>query len=151
MRLLGNVLWHFPFFGFVNAIAVMLLGILLTVSIVAAPIGLGLIEYGKFLFWPFGREMVSKKDLQLEQNLLWKTYSTLVMIVYLPFGMILCVIAAFQVIGLLVSIIGIPAALVIAKSLGTYLNPVNKKCVPSAVLDEIVRRKAEAAVAAHLR
>jgi hypothetical protein len=45
-----------------------------------------------------------------------------------------------------VTIINIPVALVIAKSLGTYLNPVNKLCVHSAVVEEIERRKAKAEV-----
>jgi len=56
---------------------------------------------------------------------------------------LLDIFGAFQVVGLFISIIGIPAALVVAKSLGTYLNPVNKKCVHSAVSDELERRKAQ--------
>ncbi len=43
-----------------------------------------------------------------------------------------------------------PVALVIAKSLGTYLNPVNKKCVSSAVSDELERRKGSAEVEKYL-
>ncbi|MCW5775741.1 MAG: YccF domain-containing protein [Phycisphaeraceae bacterium] len=41
MRTLGNILWHFPFFGFVNAIIVYFFGLLLTITVVAAPIGSG--------------------------------------------------------------------------------------------------------------
>jgi len=52
MRTLGNILWHFPFFGFVNAIVVYLFGLILTATVVAAPIGLGLMRFGKFLFAP---------------------------------------------------------------------------------------------------
>jgi uncharacterized membrane protein YccF (DUF307 family) len=48
MRAVGNVLWHFPFLGFVSAIFTYLLGLLLTITVVAAPIGLGLMEFGKF-------------------------------------------------------------------------------------------------------
>jgi uncharacterized membrane protein YccF (DUF307 family) len=150
MKTLGNILWHFPFFGFVSAIAVYLFGLLLTITIVAAPIGLGLMELGKFLFWPFGNAMVSKSELNVEQNTAWKAYSTIVMILYFPFGLFFTIVAVFQVAGLFISIIGIPAGLVVAKSLGTYLNPVNKKCVPSAVTDELERRKGQAAVDKHL-
>ncbi len=82
MRTLGNILWHFPFFGFVTAIFYWLLGALLTVAVVTAPIGLGLMEFGKFLFAPFGHAMVSKGDLNIAQNTAWKTYSTLIMILY---------------------------------------------------------------------
>ena len=72
------------------------------------------------------------------------------MILYFPFGLLLTIVAVFQVVGLFISIIGIPAALVVAKSLGTYLNPVNKKCVPSAVKEELERRKAQGYVEKHL-
>lgn len=151
MKTLGNILWHFPFFGFVSAIFVFLLGAILTLTVVAAPIGLGLIQYAKFLFWPFGNTMISKKDLQAEQNKYWALYSKIVMILYFPIGLICAVLGIFQVAGLFISIIGIPSALVIAKSLGTYLNPVNKVCVPSAVSDELERRSAEANVNKYLK
>ena len=151
MKTLGNILWHFPFFGFVNAIIVYLCGLILTATVIASPIGLGLMEFGKFLFWPFGNAMISKKELNVEQNPAWKTYSTIIMILYLPFGIIMCICAVFQVAGLFISIIGIPAALVVAKSMGTYLNPVNKKCVHGAVVDELDRKKAQEAIATHLK
>ena len=150
MKTLGNILWHFPFFGFVSAIYVYVFGLLLTITVVAAPIGLGLMELGKFLFWPFGNAMVSKSDLNVEQNKAWKAYATIVMIIYFPFGLFFCLVGVFQVVGLFISIIGIPAALVVAKSLGTYLNPVNKKCVASAVVEELDRRKAQQEVDKHL-
>ena len=146
MKTLGNILWHFPFLGFINAAVVYVIGLILTATVVAAPIGLGLMEFGKFLFWPFGQAMISKKDLNVKQNSAWKTYSTIVMILYFPVGLFLAIVGAIQVFGLFVSIIGIPAGLVIAKSLGTYLNPVNKKCVPAAVAEEIERRKAQEAI-----
>lgn len=136
MKTLGNILWHFPFFGFVNATIVYILGLILTATVVAAPIGLGLMEYGKFLFAPFGRAMVNKSELNVEQNPAWKTYSTIVTIIYLPFGLLMALVAVIQVFALCLTIVGIPVALVIAKSLGTYVNPVNKKCVHSAVRDE---------------
>lgn len=143
MKTLGNILWHFPFFGFVNATIVYILGLILTATVVAAPIGLGLMEYGKFLFAPFGRAMVNKSELNVEQNPAWKTYSTIVTIIYLPFGLLMALVAVIQVFALCLTIVGIPVALVIAKSLGTYVNPVNKKCVHSAVRDELDRRNAQ--------
>ena len=39
-----------------------------------------------------------------------------------------------------------PVALVIAKSLGTVLNPVNKVCVPTEVAEEMARRNARAEI-----
>lgn len=150
MRTLGNILWHFPFFGFINAGIVYLSGIILTATVIASPIGLGLMEYGKFLFAPFGRAMVSKSDLKIEQNQGWKAYSTIIMVLYLPFGLLLALVAVFQVAALCITVIGIPVAIVIAKSLGTYLNPVNKKCVHIAVAEELERRQGQAEVAKQL-
>jgi uncharacterized membrane protein YccF (DUF307 family) len=150
MRTLGNILWHFPFFGFVSAALTWLFGALLTITVIAAPIGLGLMEYGKFLFVPFGHAMVSKSDLNVQQNPLWKAYSTVIMILYLPFGILGLLVSVVQVALLCLTVVGIPVALVIAKSLGTILNPVNKQCVPSAVADELERRRAQATVAKHL-
>ncbi|KAA3660637.1 MAG: hypothetical protein DWQ10_06230 [Calditrichaeota bacterium] len=150
MRTLGNILWHIPFLGFVNAILVWLFGLLLMATVIAAPIGLGLMEYAKFLFWPFGSAMVKKDDLKIEQNQAWKTYSTIVMILYFPFGLVFTIIAIFQIVGLCISLIGIPAAIIVVKSLSTYLNPVNKKCVPKVVADELERRNAKKRVAQHL-
>ena len=146
MRALGNVLWHFPFFGFVSATVTFLLGLLLTATVIAAPIGLGVMELGKFMFLPFGHALVKKSDLVESRSKAWQTYSTVIMILYLPFGLVLSVIAALQVIGLCITIIGIPVGIVIAKSIGTYFNPVDKKCVPQAVADELERRKAQAQI-----
>jgi uncharacterized membrane protein YccF (DUF307 family) len=150
MRTLGNILWHVPFLGFINAIGIYVLGVLLTITVIAAPIGLGLMEYGKFLFAPFGQAMVSKSELNVEQNAVWKTYSTIIMILYIPFGVLFWILAVMQVVALFLSIIGIPVALVVAKSLGTYFNPVNKICVHHAVVDELERRKGQAAINRHL-
>ena len=150
MRTFANILWHFPFLGFLNAISVYIMGLILTATVVAAPIGLGLMEYGKFLFAPFGHAMVSKSEINVEQNAAWKTYSTIIMILYLPFGIFLGLCAVIQVALLFMTIVGIPVSLVIAKSIGTYFNPVNKKCVHQAVLDEIEKRKGQAEVAKHL-
>jgi uncharacterized membrane protein YccF (DUF307 family) len=94
--------------------------------------------------------MISQSRLNVKQNPAWRTYSRLVMIFYFPFGLLLTILGVFQVVGLFVSIIGIPAAMVVAKSLGTFLNPVNKICVSSAVTDELERRKASAYVDKHL-
>ena len=146
MRALGNVLWHFPFLGFLSAAVTYLLGLLLTATVIAAPIGLGVMELGKFMFVPFGRALVKKSDLVESRSKAWQTYSTVIMILYLPFGLVLSVVAALQVIGLCITVVGIPVGIVIAKSIGTYFNPVGKKCVSQAVADELQRRKALAQI-----
>ncbi len=146
MRTLGNIIWHIPFMGFVSAFFTFLIGGLLTITVVGAPLGLGLIQLSRFLLTPFTSSMIRKSDLKTDQNKLWLAFGIFVRIIYFPFGLILSIITIFQIAGLFLSIIGIPVALVLAKSLGTYFNPVNKICVPIEVEDEIHRRKAGARV-----
>jgi len=150
MRTLGNILWHVPFFGFLSALGTFLIGGLLVITVIGAPLGLGLIQLSKFLLTPFSSAMISKKDLKADQNKLWQTFGIIVRILYFPFGLFLAVVTVFQIAGLFITIIGIPVALVLAKSLGTYFNPVNKTCVPKAVADEVASRKAKEHVDKHL-
>ena len=67
-----------------------------------------------------------------------------------PIWAIITIVTIFQIALLFVSIIGAPVALVLAKSLGTFFNPVNKICVPKAVADELSKRKSEKQVDAYL-
>lgn len=150
MRALGNILWHIPFLGFMTAFGTFIVGVLFLITIIGAPIGLGLIQLSKFLLTPFSSAMVSRDDLNIEQNKAWKYFSLIIRILYFPFGLLLATAAIFQIALLFVTIIGIPVAMVLAKSLGTFFNPVNKKCVPKAVKDELDQRKAHAHVSQHI-
>lgn len=150
MRTLANILWHVPFLGFLSSLFTFILGSLLVLTIVAAPIGLGLIQLSKFLLAPFSNSMISKNDLKADQNKLWKSFGIIIRIIYFPIGLFLAIITIFQIAGLFISIVGIPVAIVLAKSLSTYFNPVNKVCVSKAVEDELVKRKAKAKVDSYL-
>ena len=67
MRTLGNILWHVPFLGFLSALGTFLIGGLLVITVIGAPLGLGLIQLSKFLLTPFSSAMISKKDLKADQ------------------------------------------------------------------------------------
>lgn len=143
MRTLGNILWHFPFLGFINAFLTFVIGLLLTVIVIPAPLGLGLMELGRFYLAPFTRRMVRDSDLDPHAKFgMWNAYPWLVMILWFPFGLVLAVGAVVQVFFLCLSIVGIPVAIVVAKSIGTIFNPVGKRCVSAAVADELERRAA---------
>lgn len=150
MRKLANIIWHIPFLGFINALFTFLLGSILVLTVIGAPIGLGLIQLSKFLLTPFSSEMVDKKDLKKEQNKLWKSYGLIVRIIYFPFGLGLAVITIFQITFLFLTIVGIPIAIILTKSLSTFFNPVNKKSVPRAVAKELENRKAKQQIEKHL-
>ena len=151
MRTLGNIIWHIPFCGFLSALLAFLLGIIFIVTVIGAPIGFGLLQFSKFLLSPFSSAMVNKKDLNIqENNQLWATFGFIARIIYFPIGLILIICTVFQLFGLFISIVGIPVALVMAKSLGTYWNPVGKVCVPIAVQQELEQRKDKEQVQKHL-
>ncbi len=58
MKTLGNILWHFPFLGFLSALYTLILGLIFTITVVGAPIGLGMIQHSKFLLTPFSKDRV---------------------------------------------------------------------------------------------
>ena len=141
MRTLGNIIWNFPFLGFVTAAIVFLIGLLFVVTIIAAPIGLGLIQYSKFLLLPFSYDMVSKSELEGEadKNILWQTYGFILKSVYIIFlGIPMAIVTLIQIIGCFCSVIGIPVAIVMAKSLRTLLQPVGKVCVDHSVAQALL-------------
>lgn len=116
-------------FGWLIALTAYIAGLILTLLVVTAPVGLGLMEYGKFLFAPFSREMISKSRFELDknENVAWKAYSKIVMILYVVlFGIWLVIALLFAAIANVFTIIGISNAYIIVKSLGTAFNPVEK-------------------------
>ena len=154
MRTLGNLLWHVPCMGFMSAIGIAIGGIFWVCTVVGAPVGLGLLQYAKFLIAPFDHKMVDKSvvqtDIQKElANPLWETYAMIVKICWYPFGFIavcaLLIQMCFTALSLCITIIGIPLAMpvfmVLFKSLGVVLNPVNKVCVHNFQYDQIMREK----------
>lgn len=141
MRTLGNIIWNIPFLGFVTAALVFLIGLLFVVTIIAAPIGLGLIQYSKFLLLPFSYDMVSKSEIEgdADKNILWQTYGFILKAVYVLFlGIPMVILTLVQIVCCFCSIIGIPVAIVMAKSLGTLLQPVGKVCVDHSVAQALL-------------
>ena len=143
MKTLGNVLWHFPFFGFLSALYTLILGLVFIITVVGAPIGFGMIQHSKFLLTPFSKRMISDSKLNEDKSTLWKILSVIAFIIYLPFGILASIGTVIQICLLFVSIVGIPVALVLAKSLSTYFNPIGKVCVDSELADELKKRKAK--------
>ena len=64
MSILGNIIWFFMA-GWILAILTYLSGLILNRFSRTAPAGLGLIEYGKFLFLPFINDMARKNKSSL--------------------------------------------------------------------------------------
>ena len=141
-----NVLWHFPFLGFLFAFFYALFGVLLCCTIILYPVGLGYFQIAQFLLTPFTSALVPRKDLDLvrpkERSTANVAYSTIIKILYIPFGLIAAIGALFVIVGEFLSIIGIPCGIVWFKALRAIFNPIDMVCVPKAVGDEIERIKA---------
>lgn len=149
-RMISNVLWHVPFLGFLSALAHFLVGLLLCVTVVGLPLGLGLIEYSKFLLAPGTRTLVDRSELPEQQNMLWKGWALVVGLLYLPIGLVLAAANIAGGIGLMLTIIGIPTGLDIVRTTGAVLMPANKVCVPRVVGEAVQANKDRAAVERYL-
>ena len=145
MRLLGNILWHIPFQGFLSALYMFFLGAFFTLTIVGAPLGAGLFELGRFYLAPFGNRLIDASDLgtPLSQNPIWVVWGWFITLLWLPFGLIACFFLVFQALGLCLTIIGIPAGIAIFRSLETILNPVGKTVISADLKMELARRYVE--------
>lgn len=147
MKTFLNIIWYFPYFGFLLAIPMALCGLFWCITIVGLPLGLGMLQIAKFLLYPHTHALVSKKAVNElkgeEQSTAWRVFNTIVTILYFPVG--LFVAAAYLMVALLdfITIIGIPNGLVIVKMLGAVFNPVNKVCVPDYVSDHIQKSRDE--------
>lgn len=140
MRTLGNIIW-FPF-GVVLAIIHFLAGVVFLLPVVTAPIAFGLFQYAKFCFFPFTMAMVSKSDMGVKQNSIWRAYSAIFKVIYvISFGWIGFVGGLIAIPFLCIWIVTIPHAIAYAKSLRTVLNPVGKICVSVETRNELQRRK----------
>lgn len=144
MRLLGNILWHIPFLGFLSALYMFLLGGFFTLTIVGAPLGAGLFELGRFYLAPFGNRLVDASDLgtPLSQHPVWVVWGWFITLLWLPFGLLACFFLVFQALALCFTIIGIPAGIAIFRSLETILNPVGKTVISADLRMEMARRYA---------
>jgi len=144
MKTFLNVIWYFPYFGFLLALPMAIFGLFWCITIVGLPLGLGMLQIAKFLLFPHTHSLVSQSAVNKlkgkEQNELWRIFSIIVSILYFPIGLIAAVIYILAALANFITILGIPNGLVIIKMLGAVFNPVNKICVPDYVASHIKTR-----------
>lgn len=147
MRAFGNVVWHFPFFGFLSALSLAIIGGLLVLTVVFAPLGLGVLQIAKFYLAPFSYGIVSEKDLgrpesSAASHQAWKAWSGIAGILWIVFfGWWMFLLAVIQAGLTFLTIIFIPLGIIVVKTLPAIFNPVGKVCVSRAVAEEIQTRK----------
>jgi len=147
MRAILNFLW-FVLGGVFMGLGWWLVGAVAFLTIVGIPWGKACFVIGQFTFFPFGREAVSRKELNnrddigtgslgLVGNILWFVFAG----IWLAIGHVLSAIACF------ISIIGIPFGVQHLKLAGIALAPIGKTIVTKEVAAAARRQGADEAVA----
>jgi uncharacterized membrane protein YccF (DUF307 family) len=149
MRAIGNFLW-FILGGAVMGILWWLAGLLVIVSIVGIPWARSCFVIGRFMFWPFGRESISRLELTGRRDLgtgflgiLGNIVWFLVAGVWLAIGHVIWALLDFM------TIIGIPFGIQHLKLAGLALAPVGKTVVVKEVASAARRFNAEDWVLRH--
>jgi len=151
MRSILNFLW-FVLGGVLMGLAWWLAGIVAFVTIVGIPWGRACFVIGNFSFFPFGKEAISRRELNQADdigtgllgtigNVIWFVFAG----IWLALGHVACAIANF------VTIIGIPFGVQHLKLAGIALAPIGKTIVTKEVAAAARADAASAAVAAARR
>lgn len=146
MRAIGNFIW-FIFGGVFMGLAWWLAGLLAFLSIVGIPWGKACFVIGKFTFFPFGKQAISRRELRqrddigtgalgLVGNVIWFIFAGL----WLALGHVASAIACF------VTIIGIPFGIQHLKLAGMALAPIGQTVVTNEVAEAARRDQARAHV-----
>ncbi len=143
MRTVLNVLWNVPGLGFVAAFLWALAGCVMAVTIIGLPWARACFTLANYTLAPFGRELVSRRDvtgryslgtggLGLFANIIW----------FVLAGWWLIILHVAAACASAITIIGIPFAWAHLKLAAAAIAPVGKVVVPSEVAAEIDREKA---------
>ncbi|OED36477.1 hypothetical protein AB833_28155 [Chromatiales bacterium (ex Bugula neritina AB1)] len=133
MKAIGNFLW-FILGGALMGLAWFIFGVLAFITIVGIPWGRACFVLGKFSFFPFGKEAISRKDLTGSKdigtgflgslgNVIWFVLAGL----WLAIGHLVSALICF------ITILGIPFGLQHLKLAGAALAPVGKTVVKKEV------------------
>jgi uncharacterized membrane protein YccF (DUF307 family) len=129
VRLILNVIWLI-FAGIWMAIAYVIAGILMCITIIGIPFGVQAFKLAGYALWPFGRTLVptgSHEALSVIGNILWFIFAGWWLALgHVITGIILCL-----------TIIGIPLGIASFKMAGAALIPFGKEIVDRGSLEEL--------------
>ncbi len=137
-----NILW-FILGGFLAGLGWWLAGILCAITIVGLPWARACFMLGNFTFWPFGRDVISRKELTGRDDLGTGTFGTIGNIIWLIFaGWWLALGHIMLAISLGLTIIGIPFAIQHLKLAYASLFPIGQTVVDAEMVTEARRNRA---------
>ena len=133
MRVIGNFLW-FILGGFIMGLAWWLFGLVAFVTIIGIPWGKACFVLGKFSFFPFGQEAISRRELKQEDDIGTGSLGVLGNIIWFIFaGVWLALGHLMSAVVCAITIIGIPFAIQHLKLAGVALAPIGKTIVSKEV------------------
>ena len=143
MALLGNLFW-FLLGGWWNFLLYAALGLFFCMTIIGIPIGKALFQYAKLMALPFGKVIVTETELKGKENVaaVRRAGGTIANILWLPFGIFALLANLGLMIVCAISIIGIPVAIVLAKSCKFLLWPVGAKVITQEEYNYMLLRRA---------
>lgn len=146
MRLLGNIIW-FLLGGVIMGLLWWFYGLIAYISIIGIPWGKACFVFGKFMFWPFGREAIDRKELTGEDDIGTGALGLIGNIIWLFLaGIWLAIAHLTSALLLLITIIGIPFAIQHVKLAIMALMPIGKTVVTKEEAEAIRLKRAEALV-----
>ena len=122
MRTLGNVLW-LVLAGWWLALLYVIAGIIACVLIITIPFGIASFRLASYVFWPFGRRTVFRRDagaFAMVGNILWiLVLGWELAVAHLVAGLLLCL-----------TVVGIPFGIACWKMVPLALLPLGQEIVP---------------------
>jgi uncharacterized membrane protein YccF (DUF307 family) len=129
MSTIGNFLW-FIFGGIFMGLSWLILGCLMYITIIGIPWGRSCFVIGKFTFFPFGKEVISRKEFSQNEDIGTGGMGALGNVIwFLFFGLWLAIGHVISAFGLIITVIGIPFAVQHFKLAGISLAPIGKMIV----------------------
>ena len=143
VRVIGNLIW-FLLGGLFMGLAWFIVGIIACITIIGIPWGRSSFVIGKFSFFPFGKEAISRKELSTDKdigtgalgvvgNVLWFIFAG----IWLAIGHLLAALLCF------ITIIGIPFGLQHLKLAGISIFPIGKIVVSKEVAKAVLEKNAQ--------
>lgn len=143
MSVIGNILW-LVLGGFCMGLAWWAVGLLAFVTIVGIPWGRACFVLGKFAFWPFGRDVVTRDELYGRHDIGTGPLGTLGNgIWFVLAGLWLAIGHVISAAACAVTIIGIPFAWQHIKLASLALWPIGRTVVPADVARAVRARRAD--------
>jgi uncharacterized membrane protein YccF (DUF307 family) len=148
MRAIGNFLW-FIFGGVFAGLAWWFFGVFAFLTIIGIPWARACFVIGKFSFFPFGREAISRRELHQQDDIGTSGFGTLGNIIWFIFaGLWLALAHVCAALCCFITIIGIPFGIQHLKLAGIALAPIGMTIVTKEVAALARGANAEAALAA---